>query len=638
MCGIAGVVNFDGSPVDAQLIQRMCDSIRHRGPDDEGYLFADPEFGKCHEMSGVDTVDVIRGSYPRVSDEPVPRASVALGHRRLSIIDLSPSGHQPMSDEQGLRWIIYNGEIYNYKELRADLEGRGYRFRSTSDTEVLLKSYLEWGVRCVERLNGMFSFCVLDMPRKIIFLARDRFGIKPFYYFHDETRFLFASEIKAILKDPRVPSRPNEKILYDFLNHGRVDHDVETSFDGIVRLLPGHSMVVDLKTGKSDIHRWWTLADRCVDDRDVFIELLTDAVRIRLRSDVPVGSCLSGGLDSSAVVCLMTRLLDGKTDDIHTVSAVYGRGKRGDESAFIDTVVNHTGVNKHTIVPSPENLEKDLGALVWHQEEPFETTSIFAQWEVMRLAKSMGLKVLLDGQGADEQLGGYHYYFPMYFGYLLRTFRLRALARELMHHGRSYRDPRILKQSLFYALPRSLKHEKSRNQRILNKSFVKRNRDRFPPDYEGDLNEVLRTSIEKTLPALLRYEDRNSMAHSIETRLPFLDFRLVEHLASTPAESKISKGLTKVIMRDACSGIIPDAILNRKDKIGFATPEEDWFRGGLGSMVTSMLRSERMRERPYWNPDALEAEYRGFLSEKRGMRVIFRSICLEKWLETFMDP
>ena len=420
MCGITGVYSFKGT-VDPMCIKRMTDLLRHRGPDDEGFLAVDSASGKVFSLIGSESK--IQGL--RIEDFNEP-ADLFLGHRRLSIIDLSSAGHQPMCNEDGSLWIVYNGEIYNYLEIRKELVSLGHRFNSYTDTEVILHAYEEWGADCLSRFNGMWAFAIVDLKKKRIFCARDRAGVKPFYYVYDGKRFCFASEIKAILKMDHFSVEPNEQIIADYLFGGLIDHTRETFFKGIYQLRPGEYLLIE-NNGLTTKPYWDIEPNEAhfVQEDDYtasFYELLEDSIRLRLRTDVPIGTCLSGGLDSSSIVCLANRLMfNGQSIDPRLVGErqktfsscfedpVY------DERKFIELVIDRTGAEKNYVFPQAEALFEDLTKLIWHQDEPFGSITIYAHWNVIRLARKRGVTVLLNGQGADELLAGYlpSFYFLM---------------------------------------------------------------------------------------------------------------------------------------------------------------------------------------------------------------------------------
>ena len=631
MCGICGIYSFN-RPIQTAHIQRMNAAIRHRGPDDEGYLLAETTGGIFREHCGSDTIDALRHEMPHIDAAEMFRPNMAFGHRRLSIIDLSDKGHQPMTRDGN--WIVYNGEIYNYIELRNELRSLGYIFNTESDTEVILVAFQHWGIGCLKRLNGMWAFALWDREYKRLICARDRFGIKPFYYVRQQRNFIFASEIKSIIASGRVSIDTNDQAVSHFLLFGTVDYSMETFFKGIYRLKPGEVLVVG-QNGDCKTERWWKLEKRdCNSDLlQEFKTAFDDSVKIRLRSDVPVGACLSGGLDSSYVVSQMKT----HCEQVNTFSAVYGNGMPGDESVYIDELVLHTGARKHTVEPTGQALRDEILDLVYHQEEPFGGTSIFAQWKVMELARDVGVTVLLDGQGADELLSGYHPYIGMYYAILLKRFRWIKWTRELYHCLKIHGIGKILGYTGYYLLPFRLQQDVRSRASLLQNSYVKKYATTYPRAVFLDFNEYLRFALENSLPQLLRYEDKNSMAFSRETRLPFLDYRLVQLIYSMPVEEKISGAVTKKIMRNAMAGMVPDKIRNRYDKVGFETPQDNWLRKDFKPFVKEIIHNRSFEWRPYWDADAVQHAYYRFLNGKGNSNALWRVLSTELWLQKFMD-
>jgi len=624
--------------VDSHLLRAMTETLVHRGPDDEGYVL----FG--HEKF----LELDR-THIKTSSQPF---FLGFGHRRLSIIDLSSAGHQPMTNEDQTIWIIYNGEIYNYLEIRSELTRKGHVFRSHTDTEVVLHAYEEWDVECLQRFIGMWAFALWDGKKRRLFCARDRLGIKPFYYYWKDGRFLFGSEIKAIIADRSVERFPNEARIYDYLAYGYIDHTEETLFRGIKQLRGGCFLTLDLETGCLTVFPYWDIGPkeqtRCWSDKtsaEKFRELFTDSIRLRLRSDVPVGTCLSGGLDSSSIVCMTNRLLGNQRHK--TFSSCFGE-ERYDESPFIEEVIRKTGAESFRVFPGPESLIGEIERLIWHQDEPFGSTSIYAQWKVFRLAQSQQTKVILDGQGADEMLGGYHPLLGDFLadllthGRFLTTFReikaLRSvhayslwwilfhLIAGLVERERMNPLPRIL--LAHRGLSRLLTVEGGAARAPVSQKFGRR-------PFLNRLHHLLTTA---SLPALLHYEDRNSMAHSIEARIPFLDHRLVEFVFSLPLGQFIRNGVTKVVLRNAMAEIIPVKIQGRMDKMGFGTPEDIWFRTTLRDWVNGIIRSRSFRERGYLNPFRVGEEFDLHCTGKKNISfTIWRWVNLELWFRKFID-
>lgn len=597
MCGIAAVFDSDG--VDVGELRAMTDLIRHRGPDSEGFVLLGPQGAAPFPGPDTDPSCLALDSVDSPRAEPGSGDWTAgLGHRRLSIVDLSPTGHQPMASPDGRVWLTYNGEIYNFVELREELRRGGQAFRGTSDTEVLLHGYLAWGEDVLPRLRGMFAFVIVDLRRGIGFAARDRFGIKPLYFRSSPGRLTLGSEVKQLL-DP-MANRINGPRLYDFLNLNIHDHTAETMFADVQQVPGGTCMRWSLAApDRPETRRWWSLRPRPFDGTRAaaaaeFRRLLADSVAEHLRADVPVGSCLSGGLDSSAVVCLTRDLLDeSSTGTLQRTFTATSSDDRLDETRWAALVVDRVGAEPHTVQPDMTQIGALLPRLAWHMDEPFGSTSILAQWKVFELAHAADTKVLLDGQGADEQLAGYSVYFGLRLAELTRRGRLRQLRREVAAIGRTH--PGALRHALltvgYLMVPPAVGRPVGRRLAAPGQdpdAWISRENlgvSGYPDALSAagaripDVRAFGRAQLTTTnLPMLLRYEDRDSMAHSVEARVPFLDHRLVEFTTGLPSDYLISDGTTKRVLRDALRGVIPDPIRERVDKIGFATAEEAWLR------------------------------------------------------------
>lgn len=614
MCGISGILSFDGKYNRGDIL-KMNKVLSHRGPDDEGTYF--DEF-------------------------------IGLGHRRLSIIDLSKAGHQPMSDESGRYWIVFNGEVYNYLEIREELIKEGHEFHSNSDTEVILKSYIEWGVKCLQKFNGMWAFAIWDKEKKELFCARDRFGVKPFYYYHEDSYFVIASEIKAILEAEGVPREPNYERILQYLGNYPLLENKSTFFKNIFQLPASHYAL--LKKGEMKIERYWDIEKKSiegVDAKERFLELFKDSISLRLRSDVPVGTCLSGGLDSSSIVCVLNKMIDPTKQK--TFSSCF-EDKRFDEREYIEEVVKATSVTPFYTFPDIDHIYPQIEKIVWHQDEPFDSTSIFAQWSVMELAKKNGVIVLLDGQGSDEALAGY---IP-YKWYLLldsfsnkNPFYLLKNSLGLFKSLKGYKDYtnlsyyKILKRLV---ASKFISKEKVKSSRsfYLKKEFIDNYKDNLKLNYANKFNSKLENKLYhdvyySSLPRLLQYEDRDSMAFSLESRVPFLDFRFVELIFSLPVSNKIKNGWTKYILRKAMKDILPEKIRCRKDKMGFVTPQDMWLTT-IKDKVEEIFNSKEFLERPYIDPsgvsELLEKYYGGDYSLSN---TIWKLYCQEIWMRVFFE-
>lgn len=586
MCGIAGVFNHAG--VSGSQLEAMARTIRHRGPDDEGYILID-HHGNPQYLRGDDTISEINVKH--INSEPYEKRSIGgMAHRRLTIIDLSPAGHQPLSVDNDNYSIVYNGEVYNFKEIREELCTLGFNFISQSDSEVILNAYREWGDHCVNKFIGMWAFAIWDKKKRRVFLSRDRFGIKPLYYFKKEGLFAFASEIKSLLLIDSIKKCINNSNLFQYIMWGRNADSEATLFENIREFPAGfnasYSPNVDMLEKKayydlkSSVDQLRDQPDRS-DPIDKYRFLFERSVDLHLRSDVPVGSCLSGGLDSSSIVAVAANRMRGM--GINTFTAAY-TDPQIDESSFARSVSDkYRNIIPHTAYPSALNFWNDFGQMIWHQDLPFASSSIYAQWVVMKLASENGMKVLLDGQGADESLGGYAYFGGFYLLDLIKKHQYRVFLSEA-HQIKKHRSIRVsneLKRAIFHQIPNGLKNKLHATKRIapqfLNVDFVnKHSHLQYPEEYGTSFIERSYDSFRFGLRELLRYEDRNSMAFSIESRVPFLDHRLVEFSLSLENHWKIKRGWTKFVLRKSMENNLPNEIAWRKDKKGFVTPQQAW--------------------------------------------------------------
>lgn len=572
MCGILGGY-WRAAPADLDTrLSSGLETIAHRGPNDRGY--------EIHRSE---------------------RATVVLGQTRLSILDLSSGGHQPMLTEDGRFALTFNGEIYNYKEIREELAALGHAFRTASDTEVLLKAWVQWGEACLVRLIGMWALAIHDRRERTLTCVRDAFGIKPMFYAQEDGRLVFGSELPTVMALAGGNWSPNLQRGYDYLVHGRYDTTDETFIDGIHQLRPGWLIALDLDTGGvKHTRQWWTapVARRSTlsfnDAAEALREAFLDSVRLHLRSDVPLGAALSGGIDSSAIVCAMRHVEPDAP--IHTFSYI-AEGSPLSEEAWVDTVREHTGAFAHKIVAGPDDLARDLDTIIRAQGEPFGSTSIYAQYRVYQLAREKGITVTLDGQGADELLAGYEGYPGQRMLSLLETpgegvlaaarfagrwgaWPGRSQTRAWMYLGRS-----VLPDTA-YAAARSLMGRGSNpdwlNSDLLTDAGVVMREPRATRSSDAKGRRVIEDLAHSLqisgLPHLLRHGDRNSMRFSLESRVPFLTTPMADLVLSLPENYLISpSGETKSVFRAAMRGIVPDTILDRRDKIGFATPEHEWF-------------------------------------------------------------
>lgn len=623
MCGIAGIAAT--SAVNGAAVRAMISRMGHRGPDGEGVWHSQDQH-------------------------------VAFGHTRLAVIDTSDAGAQPMRDPSGQVAIVYNGEIYNYREIASRLRSEGVELRSSCDTEVLLQAYICWGRDALAELNGMFAFCIHDARDQTLFCARDRFAEKPFLFVATDRHFAFASEYKALFALSDIPVRIDERRLMRFLADGRsgLDGGSDTAFHGVRQLRGGECLTLDLRSMETRIERYWSPSPdprtdgiKFPDAVAEFKNLLTDSVKLRLRGDVEIGSCLSGGLDSSAIVCLAREILG---DQPYHVFCGRFPGTPADEWEYAEQVIDHTGALPHLSEPTAPDLLSRIGEFAWFNELPVSSTSQFAQWTVFESAKDAGVTVLLDGQGSDELLGGYEQYFRAYVA-ALRADGQEASAR---HETKAIReryplaladDAEVLKRRL----PGGLR-------RTIAGLFGKGSDVRFgltTPASDG--NHVIDTglsalavnplaegliedSFAATLPTLLRYGDRNSMAHSREVRLPFCDHRIAEFVLSLPPAFLMGDVQTKRLLRESIRGIVPDPVRERWNKQGFRPPQDAWISGPMYDAVRDVVHSGEFANRGWWNvgwwKSALNRLRNG---ESHLASPLWMPYITEMWMHHFID-
>lgn len=660
MCGICGIFRVKSNVSPAEILS-MTNRIRHRGPDDEGYVAFNTREGKVTPLGGSDSKIYL----PNILSFK-ENADLFLAHRRLAIIDLSPAGHQPMN--RGEYWITYNGELYNYLELRRDLEKRGHQFHSNTDTEVLLAAYAEWGEECLNQFDGMWSFVIYDRIRNCLFGSRDRFGVKPFYYIHNPDKFFtFASEAKAFTVLPEFRGVVRSESVFDYLAFG-VEHweDGTTFLEEVMELPPSHSFLYDLSQKSLQVRRyymlpyhagtgWESFSDKKATEYINYVrQLVFSAIRRHLLSDVPVGSCLSGGIDSSSIFGVVGSLLQKENivqlgERPRAFTACY-HDKTIDESAWAKLAVEYTSGKWHTVYPQAEDLIADLEDLVYTQDFPFGSTSIYAQYRVMKLAKEQGVTVLLDGQGGDELFTGYLPYYTVFFREMFNKGAWRDLSGEWKHLQNAPIDKAAIVKGLLVSglrqfLPRTVEKlaYTSRNPILayvapeLKKRHFSTSLDRLKSRVSTirSLNEMLFLLMTSTsLPTLLRYEDRNSMRFHIESRTPFADDRkLIEEVFAIPATYKIHNGYSKWLLRESMKDILPEKIYKRQDKIGFATPEYQWlyphkeyFKSLFDSSLAEYLDVAKIKHE--WNM-LMDRQPRN------GVLPVWRLINLAMWVKCF---
>jgi len=586
MCGLAAVLSVRGERVDRAVVEHMTEIIAHRGPDDSGSYFWGP---------------------------------VGFGFRRLSVLDLTPAAHQPMTTPDGQATLVFNGEIYNYRELRQELQGLGHSFKSSGDTEVLLHAYCQWGPDCLTRLNGMWAFIIHDRRRAILFGSRDRFGIKPLYRYRGRDHVMFASEIKAIRASDLYLGGTNWPIAAGFLLQDRLDRTKETFYEGIEQVLPGTWFELDM-AGRYQERRYWSvlgLPQQDVKDPAAeFAELFEDSMRLHMRSDVPVAVHLSGGMDSTSIICAAARLREAGNAEQPPLAFSYIAGEF-DETRFIDDTIRQTHARLIKLEADPIRLWSNLEEVLWFQDEPFHSIYLLVAYELMRLTASNGIKVILNGQGADETLAGYPSYSRDYWNGLLMQGRIGEAWNEMgeytkVHGGRRKRllarQLRHLLQSELHRLP-AYRHMSDRmhHRRTRDNAWFSDELPRAAPTEDigflgSDLNAALERSILRdSLPLYLRVEDRNSMAHSIEARVPFLDHRLVSLSFALPANWRMRGPWNKYVLREAMRNRIPESVRTRAAKFGFPVPAKKWFLDLLYEPTRDLLGSRQARERGIYN-------------------------------------
>jgi asparagine synthase (glutamine-hydrolysing) len=619
MCGIIGIIERNGL-VNRELFSIMRDTLVHRGPDAAGIW--------CDQSQ-----------------------KIALGHRRLSIIDVSEAANQPMVSTDGALQIVFNGEIYNYIELRDELTQRGSVFRTKSDTEVLLEAFRVWGEEALLRLNGMFAFLIWDVRLRRMFVARDRFGEKPLFYAHlPDGGIVFASEMKALLRDPRVDAAIDEATLARYTGGTYYEEGSETLFARIRRVPGATAMVVDASGEICRQWRYWTPDYERVQPRPIgetverFRELLTRSVKLRLRSDVPVGSSLSGGIDSSALVAVLSMLRrEGSIVTQNTFSARFDEDPTLSEGPYIDAVAHHTSVKSYNVTPDALRMAAEFHKLHWHQEEPFLSASIYLQWCVARLAREVGTIVMIDGQGADELLGGYQFYFKhrqldlLDRHRILRAYLETALfARRLRQAASRFADStRRFNHKIAHSLA-EVHAMRGMVQPSAGKSTLPGVPDAGPG---GRCRRIMAEAmVHNSLPQLLRYADRNAMAFSREPRLPFLDNELVEFCNRTSDDAFFRNGWQKYVLRRAVAGLLPRSVTWRADKVGYAAPLDAWLRKHLKEWAYGHLFNRTICEVPGYDGAELrriwEAHQAGVANNSW---LLWRWISLNQWLALRYD-
>ncbi|HPO55877.1 MAG TPA: asparagine synthase (glutamine-hydrolyzing) [Ignavibacteriaceae bacterium] len=607
MCGICGIINFNNKPVDEISIREMMQKLKHRGPDDDGVFI---------------------------------NGRVGLGFVRLSILDLSSAGHQPMKSRDSRYIIVFNGEVYNYIEIRDELRDE-FIFISGTDTEVVLYSYIKWGEACLDRFNGMFAFVIYDTMKNSLFLARDRFGVKPMYYFVNNQTLYFASEIKAIL--PFIQDlKPNLSCVSDYLVTNRTDHNNNTFFDKVQKFPKGSYAYINSSLD-FNIKKWYNLKEKLFketyNDFIEFQEDFYDSIKLRLRSDVDVGVCISGGLDSSSIASTIIHKFNKK--DFYSFSAVYNEGDYGDESEFINEYSKQITKMKYC-KPNSEIFLENVEDFVYTLTEPVGGLGPFIQYLVMKLVNEHKIKVVLNGQGADEQFAGYDYFYASYFLGLVKKMKFGVLLRELYAYQRYNKNYNYLSHYLLYLFPAEIKKHfiLKRNKYVVRNILSDNESNILSQLYSpNNLSDSLYQHFEYKLEHLLKWEDLNSMRFGIESRLPFMDYRIIEKVLSLPETQIIKKGKRKYFLRESMKPILPVKIYNRNHKLGFDNPSAEWFREDkLKLYVLNILNSKTLHERGVFKQDVCVDLYnRHLLRENDYSKEIWKIINLELWFRKFFD-
>ena len=615
MCGFVALIS-PSIPIDRNLLNIMRDRLYHRGPD-----------------NGLTWVHDIH--------------RVGLAHRRLSILDLSRDADQPMVSKDGNFRIVFNGEIYNYVELRSELASKGIKFRTTSDTEVLLEALIEWGEDALPKLNGMFAFTLWDEKRKQLLIARDRFGEKPVFIgrgLHGTTAI--ASEIKSILAHPTIPCQSSEEALNRYINGSWYEDDELTFFEGIERLPAAHATWINLHGETVKRWRYWTPNYSDInyditlkDGADRFKDLFQRSIDMRLRSDVPVGSSLSGGIDSSAIVGFLSKQRNKNTFSQNTFSAVFPDDPAISEHDEISQVVTYSDVDSYTTIPQSKMLERESKRLHYHQEEPFLSASIYLQWCVARLAKERNTTVLLDGQGADELLAGYQFYFRQHQLDLLDKGLLdeaitttEKFSSRIYSASEKFQDKgRRVHLDVMYSVD-ELRQMAGNTPSVFHYPYTV---GVAPPEKGFRLRRTISEALlYNCLPMLLRYADRNSMAFSREARLPFLDYDLVDYCLTLPDSLYINDGWQKIVLREATKGVIPEEIRWRTDKVGYAAPLDIWMRRDLKGWTEERIYDSQLLDMPDYDRTTIESLWKDHQNEKANNSwALWRWVSLSEWLD-----
>jgi len=636
MCGIAGIIIKSSSQLNAtETALSMSKLIKHRGPDGEGLVGFSKDANTSFITDECPTLKSSVNYIPKTNYSPSANDYFAsFAHRRLAIIDLNDTGHQPMCNSDASVWITYNGEIYNYKEIKIELQKLGHTFVSESDTEVVINAYKQWGTKCVDQFNGMWAFCLYDKNTNTFFASRDRLGVKPFYYINNNSFFAFASEQKALVKSRLIKAKFNQKALHNYLLNDELENESANFFEGITELWPGENLVYDNITGALTISKYFEIAqlesttNESLNDAGLtklIKEKVTDAITIRLRSDVEVGTCLSGGIDSSVIAGIMAQSI---TKPINCFTSIFKNGAVNEEQ-FADLVSKKINAKHFKTEPTAAEFESDIENLIYALDAPIWDTSTYAQFRVMKLAKEHGIKVVLDGQGADELFAGYHHHFIASWQQAIKQKGWLKGLSAISISGISIPHPFkfFFKQKLKGIFPGLTQNHLS----LLKPDFV----NAYPLNnnnlYSNNTNQQLLSDMgSKRLKSFLRCEDRCGMWHSVESRTPFSDdIDLMKLLFSFNGDRKIQNGISKYFLREACKAVLPNEVYTRYDKVGFETPMKQW----VNQLLPQIFNDIEKANFDFVDLASLKSNYKP--NSHNHTKLLFKLFILAKWQKVF---
>ncbi len=635
MCGISGIIVKNNSLNAMDVALKMSRAIKHRGPDGEGLLAITKNAITPYKTSESEKFKDSSVAYvPKQEYKEGLECYAAFAHRRLAIIDLNDTGHQPMCDVSEKFWITYNGEIYNYKELKEELKALGHNFVSESDTEVITIAYKQWGQDCVKKFNGMWAFCLYDKEKNNFFLSRDRLGVKPLYYIHNDNYFAFASEQKAFIKAGLIKAEMNKRALHSYLLSDELENCPKNFFEGINELWPGQNINFDPKTHSFTQSFYFerkkieTEANKNASDEELIKlthQQLENTIRLRMRSDVEVGTCLSGGIDSSVIAGIMAKQAQ---KPVHCFTSVFKNGATNEEK-YADLVSKNINAKHSKTEPTVQEFEKDIDDLIYALDAPIWDTSTYAQFRVMRLAKENSIKVVLDGQGADELFAGYHHHFISQWDQTLREngpLRYRKIISES--------SGSIPKPFSFLSKQKTKQYFPGTTQshfKFLKQDFVDLYSISNQNSFETNVNKQLVADLGyKRLKSFLRCEDRCGMWHSVESRTPFSDDpNLIELMFSFNGKRKIHNGTSKYFLREAAKDILPKEIYERKDKVGFETPMRSWVKELFPKMVNDIEQAKF----DFVDLDHLKKQFKQDKSSH--VKMLFKLFVLARWKRVF---